>query len=155
MIAFLHKTNCPEEGKPKQKCSSVEKIYSNPDANYRDIAVVNDMHKFPLLQTIREPFLNRLIEEIASYFPSSHLKDFDIFVPMSIPQTEASARLYGLEEISNIYEFFEWEDCSRLVDDWQQLLVSVVKHNKFCEIRTSETTALAFWSQLLKWNEIA
>lgn len=40
----------------------------------------------PWLENIREPFLNKLIEEFEKYFPQSQLSNLKVFLPSEIPK---------------------------------------------------------------------
>lgn len=122
---------------------------------YKDIELLNDEDLMPELSSIREIYLNSLIGELDSYFPDGSMEDFDVFSPAKMPNTgdEVKTRYYGLSEISRLSTKFEISETDTM-DEWQTLLLSIVRSKNYCTIKRDEAEALDFWSELLRWTDI-
>lgn len=138
-----------------EQCLSLQNYEDAESVTFNGIRLKADhrTHLVQWLQTIRGPFLDDMIEQIESYFPSSQLKDFDIFKPSNIPKDIASSSVYGLGEVHSLCEFFEWDYCRALASEWTHLLTTIIESERFCELHNEN--ALTFWSQFLQTNHIA
>lgn len=58
---------------------------------------------------MRNSFLDDLIFEQNSYFPSGKLSDFDIFEPSNIPGEVGIASTYGLNEVYSLSANLHWD----------------------------------------------
>lgn len=61
---------------------------------------------------------------------------------------------HGIIKIADLNDFFEISDKDELIRQWQELLLTIVLSDNYCQIRTVKTSVSAFWSQLFKWPEI-
>lgn len=124
---------------------------------YKNFELTKDYHTLsvPWLGNIRGLFLNALIQQFEEYFPDEQFKNFEIFSPSRLPRNEGASIRYGSKEIFSICEFFEWENCNQLLQDWAELIDSIVTDEKFCELAQKNTKSFMFWSIVLKMNTIS
>lgn len=125
--------------------------------NYKNIELLKDHQTSgaPFLDTIREPFLNKLIDQLGKYFPENQLENFKVFLPSEIPKNEGSSIRYGRRQIKSICEFFKWDNCDQLLADWATLIESIIESELLCELTQKKTKSFMFWSILLKSVDIA
>lgn len=138
-------------------CETIEKYYAAEELLYSGIPLLDDKaeSKVPLLTEIREKFLNSMIDQIKSYFPSSDLNVFKIFRPADIPGDVGQSLTYGVLEIKKLCAMFKLGECSELLNDWAKLLESIIENENFCSLRNSKTETYAFWSKYLNENGIS
>lgn len=150
---FLKTAKCANS----QSCNTLEMYQQSAEITYINIKLLSDheTNYVPWLQTIRESFLNNLIEELNSYYPSGDLDVFDVFSPAKIPRTESELISYGEKEIQSLCTFFAWNECNRLILDWTILIHTIMNSDRICEIRNSNTNSFVFWTQFLKTDGIA
>lgn len=157
MVSFLRKTICTfyDSYGGSNTCKIQHNYQDAPEVTLENILLLPDhrTYKVPWLDTIREPFLHNMTEQIRLYFPSGKLRDFDIFEPSNIPSDSGASAVYGLNEVHSFCEFFEWDDCNALGREWTFTIRTIIESSRFCELHTSN--ALTFWSQMLKTNDIA
>lgn len=104
----------------------------------------------PFLQDIRNIFLDAIIEEMKSYFPSEDLKPFKIFRVKEFPTNVGIAITYGVFEINKVCEILKLGECLDLVKDWGNLVVSIIDSDNLCKFRNNpKTETYAFWSHFL------
>lgn len=60
------------------------------------------------LASFRHIFLDELIAELASYFPEGSLKNFDVFVPTDMPETEEDIQFLETKKSLNWLLSLEW-----------------------------------------------
>jgi len=133
---------------------TLEKYESSLSVRWENIELQVDK-TVPKLDTIRDTFLDYLIDEINSYFPEGSLDNFAIFNPKKMPTTESIAISYGIREIDLLCLYFSWNDCNVLLNEWQNLLFSAIQSEKYCALKGPETTTFTFWTQLLNIPEVA
>lgn len=154
LVAFLHNCLCPT-----QACETTDKYDDTPQVFFNRVELIQDHRTFavPWLVNIRDEFLSSLIDEVESYFPSGQLKNFDIFKPSNLPSKEEETFTYGTSEVYSICNFFQWNDCKGLQDDWIALLQSMMKSDRYCDGKNKESSSYAFWAQFSKsdiaWTE--
>ena len=100
----------------------------------------------PRIFEVREKFVNKLIEELGSYFPEAEFKYFQIFNPKLFPTGESQLENYGKMEIGKIAVQFGYDEFM-LVDQWLTLMGSFATFKDFCKDRTSGSKA--FWHKYL------
>lgn len=108
--SLISETKCGNDvnEQPTQPCT-IDTYYEAPKVVYKNFELTKDFRRnVPFLYNIREPFLNKLIEELRSYFPDGSLNDFKIFLPNKIPTNEGMSKEYGVDEIKSFNKFFEW-----------------------------------------------
>lgn len=156
LTTFLNDAVCVLNINNIQPCNTVQNYDTAGLIKYQDIDLLDDIDTMPSLGTVRESFLDELIAELNSYFPDGNLEDFDILSPKRMPNAneEVKCRTYGIIEIRNIAKYFKIDE-NAVLDEWQTLLLSVVRSKNYCTIKKEETEALVFWSELLKWPDIA
>lgn len=151
---FLENAIC-EEG----PCQSLTTYYDSEYVTFENIPLAHDESEgIPQLLEIRERFLDSIIAQIKSYFPSSDLKLFRVFLPKEIPNEIGKALTYGVVEINRLCEVFKMSECLRLVSDWGELLISIIDSEDFCIYKTRNTETHVFWSHFLNaqgivWSE--
>lgn len=154
LTSFLNSAKCENNG-VATVCASLDNYYRSSKVTYKDIELLNGEDLMPELSSIREIYLNSPIGELDSYFSDGSLEDFDIFSPAKMPNTgdEVKTRYYGLSEISRLSTKFEISE-TYTMDEWQTLLLSIVRSKNYCTIKRDEAEALDFWSELLRWTDI-
>jgi hypothetical protein len=110
--------------------------------------------KVPYLHSIREPFLEALIDQFKKYFPPGQLDNFKVFLAGNIPENEAMSRSYGHNEVRSLSTYFKWGECDELLEDWANLMNSVIQSSIFCTVNRQVNKSFEFWSLLLKSAEI-
>lgn len=152
LLSFLKDAKCQD-----RPCLTYDKYYETPIVTYKMVELQPDNHIYnvPWLSIIREKFLDNLIAEINSYFPSTELEDFNIFSPARIPSDESETLTYGIKEINSLCTYFNWDDCKKLLKDWTSLLDSMINSDILCDLKNRNTSPFAFWSQFLKTKNIA
>lgn len=151
LTIFLEKSVCGNDD--SQKCKTVDNYESHEHVTYAEVQLIIDINSgVPYLSEIRNSFLDSIIQEIKSYFPSSDLALFHVFYPSNIPTEESLSITYGVKEINEFCEIFGMSECNKLLNEWAKLLESIILHEKFCTMRNDKTETFAFWSFFL--NEI-
>lgn len=140
-------------------CQDVHDIYDNDNVVYKNIRLNNQNNDdVPLLETIRDIFVDAIIEQMKSYFPSEDLKPFKIFSPKAFPTNAGIAITYGTFEIRKVCDILKLGDekeCIELVADWGNLVVSIVDSENLCKFRNSpKTETYVFWSHFLNEDGI-
>lgn len=154
---YLNDARCEiEEDKDMDRCKSIETYLSSKKIIYKSIQLIDDESELPDLNSYRTLLLDFLLDEFNSYFPDGDLKSFDVFDPSNMPNVNdyATARTYGIVKIKQVNEFFKIGSQNLITNQWQNLLTSIVSSSNYCQIRKTRTTTFAFWSQLLKWQDI-
>lgn len=148
------------DGEP---CESIEHFYDAEEVKYFDSPLIHSNSETdvptPYIGEIREIFLEGIISAINSFFPSSDLNLFKIFLPSKIPTDIAGSLSYGVREISKLCNIFKLMDCDELQNDWEALLESIIESESFCVMRTGKTETFAFWTHFLnrvgiKWTDL-
>lgn len=145
LTLFLSTVKCQTD-----ECKTVEDIYHDDLVYYSDIHLLSDNDdNVPYLSDIREIFLNAIIEEIKSFFPTPDLKSFKVFRPSEFPNDISVALTYGVFDVNRICEILKLGDCVNLVRDWGKLTVSIIESDNFCKFHNSQTETYQFWSHFL------
>lgn len=136
------------------ECSSVEDIYDFEDIIYNGTRLDSgNVDNVPYLQDIRDVFLDAIIDQIKSYFPTPDLKPFKIFRPNQFPTNAGIAITYGAFEVNRVCDILQLGACLELVKDWGNLVVSIVDSDSLCKFRSNpKTETHVFWSHYL--NEV-
>lgn len=136
-------------------CITLEIYLQSNNINYNGIQLVDDHKNWPSLNDIRETYLDSLMEEFESYFPDGNLENFEVLSPARMPKAndEVIVRVYGIAEITGLARFFKIDE-ENCINEWQTLLLSIVKSPNYCTIEKEETDPILFWAQLLAWPEI-
>lgn len=156
LLQFLGGTKCTKNDNIETNCKSLGEYEASSKVTFNGLQLLDDGGNMPKLSSVREKYLDSLIGELESYFPDGNLEDFDVLSPAKMPKMndESAARLYGIQKIGNLAKFFNIDE-KKGVEEWQVLLMSIVKSNNYCTIKRDEAEAVDFWSNLLSWNEIA
>jgi len=129
-------------------CESLDTYYSSDIVTFLNEPLGSETN-VPKIDEIRQQFLTSMIDEIKSYFPTSDLNLFKIFKPVDIPSDISEALTYGVAEIIRLCDIFRMGECTQLVKDWGNLLISIIESENFCSYRTPKTETYAFWSHFL------
>lgn len=156
---FLDNARCQEDSDSDidlERCGDVEKYLRSNRIVYKNIVLLDDEDEIPGLNQYRQIILDFLLAEFNEYFPDGDLKKFDVFDPsnMPTPNDYIGIRTYGISKIKELNNFFQIDSDGIILDQWQELLKSIVSSANYCQIKNGRTTSFAFWSQLLKWPEI-
>lgn len=156
LTLFLNNAKCSDNGDNLQACKTLEKYYQSSTVEYETFKMIDDSQRMPSLDEVRDNFLDSLIEELDSYFPDGNMQDFDIFRPSEMPNAndEVRVRIYGISEITDIAKYFGMNQ-ETILNEWQTLLLTIVKSNNYCLIKKEEVESMDFWSQLLNWPDLA
>lgn len=140
----------------KKECT-FESYEDAINIKYKGFELMKDYQTLsvPWLENIRKPFLDKLIEEIESYFPEYQVSIFEIFLPSRLPRNAGSSIRYGAREVITICEYLEWVNCNQLLQEWADLIDSIVTHENFCQLTQKNTKAFMFWSILLKLKTLS
>lgn len=137
-------------------CKNLDDFYNLPIVFYKEVQLIDDT-SVRKLNEYRTVLLDNLVKELNSYFPNGNTKDFEVFSPVNMPKPGDTAKIhtYGITEVARLTEYFGL--CSRdiMLDEWSLLLQSIINSPNYCNIKTGETTASSFWSELGTWKEIA
>lgn len=150
---FLHDARCGTID-DTERCETITKYFESEFISYENTPLVNDEENLPMMIDYKNAILDAIVRQYKSYFPDGDVKKFNVLDPMNMPIDEASARTYGITKIADINIFFKITSNDEITKQWQDLLISMIRSDRYCQIRTTKTTASAFWSQLLKWPEI-
>lgn len=145
-IAFYKNTTCMN---PASDIQNINEYENCKTVFYNGIELLSDEDDVPKLSSIKNMFLDELIYEIASYFPQSKVKDFSIFIPKNLPQSDEIhlTLSYGARQILLICDFFKWGNCDTLLKDWSHLLLNIITDENYCVLRSG--SPLTFWSTVL------
>lgn len=132
-------------------CSNVQDIYAFDDIKFAGWLLNNEnVDNVPFLQDIRNIFLDAIINQIKSYFPTTDMKSFKIFRPKEFPDNAGIAITYGAFEIVRVCEILNLGECLELVKDWGNLVVSIVDSDNLCKFKSNpKTETYMFWSHFL------
>lgn len=153
---ILNALSTPNSAYLVQECT-LETFQNSHKIMYKDIELINDQQSadVPWLETVRGPFLDKIIEQIDKYFPENQLANFKVFLPSQIPKNVGSSRDYGRQEIRSICEFLQWDNCEQLLIDWASLIESIIESDLLCELTQTKTKSFMFWSIIIKSENIA
>lgn len=153
---LLHDTRCLMENNDIERCETIEHYLNSDFVTYENIGLDNDEGYVPPITDYKNTILDAILKEFEDYFPDRDLKSFDVLDPMNmpLPNGEASTRTYGITKIADVSDLFQIPDKDELIKQWQELLLSVVQSDNYCQITTVKTGVSTFWAQLFKWPEI-
>lgn len=152
LALFMMNIVCDEPG-----CANIDEVYDNEQVEYNNVVLHNDNpDQVPFLHEIRFPFINSIIDQMKSYFPTVDMKAFKIFRPNEFPINAGIAISYGTFEITNICDFLKLGECLDLLKDWGNLVVSITDSESFCKFKDNpKTETYAFWSHFLNEQGIS
>lgn len=134
-------------------CRNVLEFYERQNIKYKDIELIHEMG-VPKLHTIRDRFLQQIIDQINRYFPDGDVKIFAIFQPKNLPKKLGDVSTYGIVEIVSLCDYFKWGECEELGNEWSNLLRNILDEDDDCLVRQRYTQTAAYWSLLLKSQNI-
>lgn len=139
-----------------ERCETLQNYFDSRQISYENVVLYNDEDDLPMTIEFKDIILDAIIAQYRQYFPDGDLNNFNVLDPMNmpLPNDEAATRTYGIVKIGELNDYFELGDRSETLNQWQELLLSIVGSDNYCQIRTERTSVSAFWSQLLKWPEI-
>lgn len=140
-------------------CNNIFEYYTKQTISYNYVELhrdpkINDRVPIPKLHEIRDTFLTKVIEEIENYFPEGNLQNFKIFQPKNLPRTIGQTSTYGLKEVLWICDYFKWDKCMNLVDEWKHVLMNIIDSDSVCALRQRHTQTAKFWSEALNMPDI-
>ena len=94
--------------------------------------------------------MDKLVQELGSYFPEQEFKDFQIFKPQLFPNGKSQLENYGKTEIGRIAVRFGFDEFM-LVDQWLSMMGSFASYPDFCKDRTAG--GKAFWGKYLSLDQ--
>lgn len=128
-LNILISTSTCDEG---DYCDTLQQYYAAIDLSYQGKPLIQDVvDQVPMLGDFRSFLLDLLIEQIKSYFPSSDLSVFKVFLPKEMPNDISAALTYGTIEINRLCDIFKMNDCLKLVGDWRKLSVSMTNSDNY------------------------
>lgn len=147
---FLNEAIC--NGEP---CHTIENYTISDEVIFNKTVLVEDESEIPDISIYRTALIDALLSQFNSYFPDGHLDSFSVFDPKNIPDPNnyVGIRTYGLSKIKELNQYFKVCENEKILKEWQSVLANILAHPNFCVIKSSLTTASAFWSQTLKWAE--
>lgn len=157
---FLENSQCESDYEPEllEPCRTVERYINANRIKYKDIDLINDSNEIPDISAYRTSLLTSLLSQMNVYFPDGSLSNFDVFDPKKFPEADnyVAMRTYGLNKIKELNIFFKINnDETIIVKEWQTLINEIVNHPNYCEMKSDKTSAMAFWAQALKWDQIS
>lgn len=119
--------------------------------------MINDNDEISSIAEYRIELLTALIAQLNIYFPDGGLNNFDVFDPHKMPDSDnyVALRTYGLTKIKDLNKYFKIVGDETIVKEGQSLLSEIVDCPNYCEMRSSQTSPMAFWAQVLKCKQIS
>lgn len=138
----------------------MDDYYDSEGVTYLEVRLSDDRNmdehmQTPFISEIRGLFLDKLQNEIKSYFPTKDLMLFNVFRPSKIPSEAIASISFGVREITGICNILKLNDCEELLEDWAKLIESLIESENFCDFRNRYTETFAFWSHFLNEMGIA
>lgn len=98
-----------------------------------------------------------MISQLNSYFPNGSLDNFDVFDPKKLPEADdyVAMRTYGLIKIKALNQFFKISSDDTIIKEWQSLISEIVDCPNYCEMKSGQTSVMAFWALALKCEKIS
>lgn len=124
---------------------SLDNYYASESIHWQNVKLGSG-GRVPTLNSIREPFLSSIINEINGYFPNGDLAYFNVFMTEKLPQNEGQLILYGQREIQALATTFDLDPVAT-VSEWHDLLLTIINTPEFCRFQKTEATT--FWQHYL------